>query len=114
MIPQSNDRRQCTRMPFVTMVLIDVELEGVQVEADLQNISISGMYVELEQGLSLGMICSIRIFIKGRHSRLVLDEIEGEVIRIEEGGMAIRFTSHMEWFTLFNIYSQYAGKELQV
>lgn len=114
MVPQSNDRRQCTRMPFVAMVLINVELEGLEVQADLQNISISGMYVELEQRFSLGMICSIRIFIKGRHSRLVLDEIQGEVIRVEEGGMAIRFTSHMEWFVLFNIYSQYAGNGLQL
>lgn len=113
MVSQSDDRRQCTRTPFITMVLITTGLEDLEVEADLQDISISGMYVELEQSLSLGTICSIQILIKGKHSRLILDDIQGEVVRAEEKGVAIRFTSNMEWFVLFKIYTQYARNRLQ-
>ncbi|MBU0945659.1 MAG: PilZ domain-containing protein [Proteobacteria bacterium] len=112
MVPQFADRRQCTRTHFMTMALIRVELEDLEVQADLQDISITGMYVGLEKSLSPGTICSIQIFIKGKHSDLILDDIEGEVVREGEGGMAIRFTSNMEWFVLFTIYSQYARNRL--
>lgn len=112
MVPQSDERRQCTRTPFVTLVLISAGVENVEVEADLQDISISGMYVEMTQRLSLGTLCSIRILIKGKHSRLILDDIQGEVVREGEGGVAIRFISNMEWFVLFKIYTQYARNAL--
>jgi len=92
----------------MTTVLITTGLADLEVEADLQDISISGMYVELEQKLPFGTVCSIQILITGKHSRLILDDIQGEVVREEEGGVAIRFTSNMEWFVLFKIYTQYA------
>lgn len=114
MTPHPNERRQCTRTTFLTTVLVNTGLEDLEVEADLQNISISGMYIELEQPVPLETVCSLQIIIEGKHSRLILDDIKGEVVRQEEGGVAIRFTSNMEWFVLFKIYTQYAKDSLYV
>ncbi len=108
MVPQANERRQCTRTPFKTTVLISTDEEELEVEADLLNISISGMYIEFQRNLPVGTLCSLQIVIAGRYSRLILDDIHGEVVRAEEGGIGIHFTSNMEWFVLFKIYTQYA------
>ncbi len=112
MEPQSDERRQCTRTPFLATVLISTDLEHLEIKADLRDISISGMYVELEQNISVGTVCSSRIIIEGKHSRLILDDIQGEVVREEEGGVAIRFASNMEWFVLFKIYTQFSKNAL--
>ena len=109
MTSNDDERRECTRTPFNTTVLLSTEIQDVEVEANLQNISISGMYVEVDQSLPVGTHCSIKILIKGQHSYLTLDDIQGDVVREDEGGVALCFTSNMEWFVLFKIYIQYAG-----
>jgi hypothetical protein len=101
------ERRACTRTLFFTGVTLRAKEVTVEVEADLLDISISGMYVRSEQVLPVGTLCTIEIKVTGNHSCLVLEDILGEVVRKDRQGMAIQFTSPMEWFVLFKIYTHY-------
>lgn len=101
-----DEKRQCSRTNFLTEVYISFG-EG-DVQADMLDISILGMFVETNADLQLGCECDIRIEIVGCNSKLLLDCIQGVVVRVTQAGVAIRFTSNMEWFVLFKIYSHYS------
>lgn len=105
-----NEKRMCTRTPFLTGVTLRAD-DGALVSASLLNISISGMLVRTTDQIPAGTTCKIEIVVTGRHSRLVLDAIEGQVVRQEKNELAIQFTSRMEWFVLFNVYSHYCRQD---
>lgn len=106
------ERRVCTRTPFLTDVILRSASDDAGVQADLLNISISGMFVQVNQGIPVGTSCIIEIRVMGNHSRLVLEDIHGEVVRQDENGMAIHFTSRMEWFLLFKVYTHYCQQAM--
>lgn len=101
------ERRGRVRTPFITDAVISCDSVTLRTAVDLVNISISGMYVETDTSIAADSICDIRIVIRGKHSRLILDDIQGVVIRNDEKGFAVKFTSDMEWFVLFKIYTRY-------
>lgn len=103
-----DEKRQCSRTDFITDVYISFGEDKVQVRADMLDISILGMFIETNFDIEVGRDCEIRIEIFGCNSKLLLDGIHGVVIRTADTGVAIRFTSNMEWFVLFKIYSHYS------
>ncbi|MEK6202198.1 MAG: PilZ domain-containing protein [Desulfobulbaceae bacterium] len=110
---EKKERRVCTRTPFLTDVTLRAEPDGLALKADLLNISISGMFVRLDHDLPPGTSCTIGIMVTGNHSRLLLEDIQGEVVRQDEQGTALHFTSRMEWFVLFNVYTHYCRQEIE-
>lgn len=110
---ERRERRMCTRAPFLTDVALRLGNADTVVNADLVNISISGMFVRIDQKIPMGTDCTIEIKVSGKHSRLLLEDIQGEVVRQDEHGIAIHFTSKMEWFVLFNIYTHYCRQETE-
>lgn len=103
-----DEKRQCSRTDFLTEVYISFGKDDVEIQADMLDISILGMFIETNQHIALGRECEIKIEIVGCNSKLLLDCMHGEVIRTSDTGVAIRFTSNMEWFVLFKIYSHYS------
>ncbi len=103
-----DEKRQCSRTEFLTEVFISFGEDDIQVQADMLDISILGMFVETTKELQVGRECEIRIEIVGCNSKLLLDCIHGVVVRSSDTGVAIRFLSNMEWFVLFKIYSHYS------
>ena len=97
----------CTRTPFLTDVTLRSGAADTGVQGDLVNISISGMFVRIDQAIPVGTACTIEIIVTGNHSRLVLEDIQGVVVRQDEHGVAIHFTCRMEWFVLFKVYTHY-------
>lgn len=104
---ENNDKRVCSRTPFLTDVRLRAKGYDNEIEADLFDISISGMYVQARQTLQVGTLCTIVIKVYGKHSYLLLEDIHGEVVRQDKQGIAIHFTSPMEWFVLFKVYTHY-------
>jgi len=102
---EKREKRSCTRTPFLTDVTLRLGDVDTGIEADLLNISISGMFVRIEQVIPVGTPCTIEIRVTGNHSRLLLEDIHGEVVRQDEYGMAIHFVSKMEWFIIFKVYT---------
>lgn len=107
------ERRMCTRTPFLTDVTLRSGGANTVVQAELVNISISGMYVRMDHLLPLGTACTMAIRVTGNHSSLLLEDIQGEVVRQDEHGIAIQFVSKMEWFVLFTIYTHYCRQEME-
>ncbi|MEN8190861.1 MAG: PilZ domain-containing protein [Thermodesulfobacteriota bacterium] len=102
------EKRTRVRTPFVTEAIIISEAVNLKADVELSNISISGMFVETDQVIEKGTLCDVQIIINGKHSRLIIDDIQATVVRHEEGGLGLNFTSDMEWFVLFKIYTRYA------
>ncbi len=102
---EKRERRSCTRTPFLTDVTLKLGDVDTGIEADLLDISISGMLVRIEQVIPVGTPCTIEIRVIGNHSHLLLEDIQGEVVRQDEHGMAIHFISKMEWFIIFKVYT---------
>ncbi len=109
---EKRERRICTRTPFLTDVTLRSGDVDTGIEADLLNISISGMFVRIDRVIQVGTPWTIEIRVTGNHSRLLLEDIQGEVVRQDEQGVAIHFTSRMEWFVLFNVYTHYCREEI--
>jgi hypothetical protein len=108
---EKNEKRACTRIPFLTDVVLKTSLAYTDIAAELLNISISGMLVKIDHDLPVGTSCALEIRVAGNHSRLVLEDISGEVVRQDQNGLAIHFTSRMEWFVLFTVYTHYCRQE---
>ncbi len=103
------ERRQCTRTFYSTRAQVLLDNGLTIVEGELQDISIVGMYIETKARIPLGSTCRIQIIISAQHSRLTLEDIEGVIIRTDDIGLGIQFTSNMEWFVIFKIYAHFSG-----
>lgn len=108
------ERRKVTRTRYVTNVFLTFPGEPVELQGELQDISLFGMYVETARQMAIDTSCTIRIVITARNSRLTLDDLQGKVVRRDAHGMGIRFVAKLEWYVLFNIYSHFSrdGREL--
>ena len=84
------EKRKFTRTPFEMEIRVVTD-DRVAISHRLKNISLGGAFVVLEKPLPEGSLCIITIDLIGPKSLLQL-EVEGEVIRSELEGMAVKFT----------------------
>ena len=70
----------------------------------LRDISISGVFMEMNDCPKVGHRCDIDIVFEGNHSRLLIEGVGGSIIRSDEGGVAVRFDERLEWFILIPLY----------
>ena len=103
------ERRQCTRAFFSTRAQVLLDSGHTIIEGKLQDISIIGMFIETNASIPVGSSCSIQIIIPAQNSRLILEDIQGVVVRSMDTGLGIQFTSNMEWFVIFKIYTHFSG-----
>lgn len=106
------DRRERVRTGFVTDVTLICENEKIDVVAEMKDISIMGMFVRTDHDFVPGSCCDVIISIAAKNSRLTLDNISAKVVRTSREGVALQFTSNMEWFVLFKIYTHHSKKGL--
>jgi hypothetical protein len=108
------ERRKGTRTSFVTRANLIFTDGQADLEGELQDISIFGMFIETLGDAVVGSSCSVRIVITAKNSRLVIDGIEGVIVRSAGRGVGIQFTSNMEWFVIFKVYTHFSknGEEL--
>jgi hypothetical protein len=53
---------------------------------------------------SNGVECDLEIVLNGNHSRLIIDNLKGRVVRTDESGAGIQLTDRLEWVALVPIY----------
>lgn len=99
-----NDRRRFVRMPFMSKALCHVGSTGREHLGTIRDISMVGLYLELQDRPEDGCQCTVKIYFQGEHSRLVIEKVTGEIVRCEDAGVAIRFDHRLEWFVLIPIY----------
>jgi hypothetical protein len=99
-----DERRVSVRMPFVTEGSCTVHDMNRKYCGTIRDISITGLFMEMNDGPEVGRKCNIEIVFKGEHSRLVIEDLGGIISRNDEDGIAIRFDERLEWFVLIPLY----------
>jgi hypothetical protein len=84
------DRRKFIRIEMKVEIKVE-DGETIVTEAKLRDISLGGMFVLVEEPLTVGTACTLTIKLEGWSSLLRIG-LQGEVVRVEEGGMAVKFT----------------------
>jgi hypothetical protein len=102
------ERRRKTRVQFTTQVVVKTEESEIVTEANSEDISIKGIFVNTEQKIPAGTSCDVEILLMGTSTRLVLD-IKGVITRQDETGLGIVFDSmdldsyiHLKNIILYN------------
>lgn len=70
----------------------------------LRDISITGVFMEMNDCPKVGHQCDIDIIFEGNHSRLLIQGVGGSIIRSDEDGVAVHFDERLEWFILIPLY----------
>ena len=88
----NEERRKKTRVHFRTQVIIKTEKSEIVAEANSEDISIKGVYVNTEKKIPVGTPCDIEILLTGTSTRLALT-INGVITREDSSGLGITFDS---------------------
>jgi hypothetical protein len=99
-----DERRISVRMPFVSEGFCIVHDTNRKYCGTLRDISITGLFMEMDNGSEAGRKCEIEIIFKGKHSRLLIEDLDGIVSRKDENGIAVQFDERLEWFVLIPLY----------
>jgi hypothetical protein len=75
-----------------TAVEVEVAGAGGSAHGTTRDISLAGMFVKTDQPIPEGSTCTATLFIDGRAGTMQI-VIQGEIVRVGSGGMAIGFTA---------------------
>jgi len=85
-----DEKRKFTRIPFQTQIRVTCG-DRTLVSHGLKNIGLGGAFVELQDVIPPGSPCLLEIDLIGAASLLRI-QVEGDVVRCEDDGIAIKFT----------------------
>jgi hypothetical protein len=113
------ERRQSNRIVFRVRAELSVQDLHYRAE-EISNLSLGGCLLPISEELALGTACQVEIHIGGTSSELNI-RVEGEILRCNEKGVAVKFTKigRDSLLHLQNIirhsepYSESAAKEFQ-
>jgi len=98
------ERRVSFRMPCVTDVICHVDEKDKKYRGVLRELSITSLYMVLDDCPQMASKCVVDIVLEGEHSRLKIENISGSIIRVDDSGVAILFDERLEWFALAPLY----------
>jgi hypothetical protein len=101
---RSDERRVSVRTPFVSKGFCAVQETEKKYSGTLRDISITGLFMEMGSCPDAGQKCAIEIVFEGAHSRLVIENVTGTILRNDDGGVAVHFDERLEWFVLIPLY----------
>lgn len=96
-VQSPDDRRDTIRVNFITDVSVTLPRQDTTIRAKLRDLSMSGMSIHTMKQVAAGSPCTVKILLNGRYSQLVVNKLEGEVMRSEPGIMAIQFRHKFNW-----------------
>ncbi|WP_028582897.1 PilZ domain-containing protein [Desulfogranum mediterraneum] len=101
-----NDRRTGVRIQTPAQVKVQPKGATEVFVSTASDVSVSGL--AMVNGLPkefLGQPCFLQIVFRGEHSRLVIDQLAGEIVRTTHPA-AISFAKPLEWLLLFTVYQK--------
>ena len=104
-----NERRNGIRVDFKLPVEIRCPETETLLKGVLVNLSIHGMLLKLQSNSLLvtgdrGKTCMARLIFQGKVSKLMIDELQFTIIRVENNMLALELSEPLEWFLLFTVY----------
>jgi len=103
-IQEMGERRESVRLNFVTDVVVRLEPDK-KINGQLINLGMGGMSFKSPEQVEVGTSCSIEIIIPDKHSKLIIQDVGGDVVRCSGTEIAVRFWHRFEWLTLFHVYN---------
>ncbi|RJX17319.1 MAG: PilZ domain-containing protein [Desulfobulbus sp.] len=103
-IQDLNDKRHAVRVNYVADATVVFKPDASPLQGRLKNLSIDGILLATEQVAAAGTLCTVTIVVQDRHSRLLIDDLAGEVVRSDPGELGIKFLHPFEWLALFHVY----------
>ncbi|HBI15783.1 MAG TPA: hypothetical protein DDY20_09770 [Desulfobulbaceae bacterium] len=103
-IQDLNDKRHAVRVNFVADATVTFQQENRSLQGLLKNLSLDGILMQTEEVAAEGTPCIVTIVVQDRHSRLIIDDLAGEVVRSATGEMGIKFLYPFAWLALFHVY----------
>ncbi len=98
---QSAERRVSFRMPFATEVICHADELDKKYCGTLRDLSITSLFMEVDDSPHIGCRCHVNIILKGKHSRLEIKNVSGSIVRSDDNGVAICFDERLEMTVLF-------------
>lgn len=108
------DKRMCSRTHFTAYVELWEKEKSIIFAGKMTDVSMFGLYFLTAERLPVGTACEVKISIHAKSSRLTIDDIQATVVRHGEDGLGVSFSTSIEWFALFNVYSYYGKDEENV
>ncbi len=100
-----DDRRKGGRLTSHILVYVTPKGEGRTFEGVSSNISVTGLALDFEIPPEyLQRSCTVRIVLRGQHSNLVIESLQGVIVRSGKNSAAVTFQKPLEWFLLFSVY----------
>lgn len=85
-----DERRRSTRVLFQATVTLHFD-DADFPDRETSDLSIKGVFVQGITGRSIGDRCAVELHLAGTSSQLLL-RMDGEVVRVEKNGIAIKFS----------------------
>lgn len=98
------DRRETFRMVFQPEAVCRLNENNISYTGKIRDISMLSLFLEVENCPAISGKCDARIILKRQHSRLIIDNLEGSIIRSDDQGIAIQFDQPLEWFNVVPLY----------
>jgi hypothetical protein len=103
-IQDLNDKRHTVRVNFVADATVTFNPDNGSLQGRLKNLSIDGILLHTEEVAAEGTPCTVTIVVPDLHSRLIIDDLAGKVVRSGPGEMGIKFLYPFAWLALFHVY----------
>ncbi len=103
-VKRVDERRAAFRMDVVSKAVCYLKAEGVMISGPIKDISIAGLYLETHERPEPGSAFEVEIVLSGKHSQMILGSMTGNVVRIDDNGLAITFDQRFEWFAMVPLY----------
>ena len=94
------DRRETFRMVFHPGAICHLNENDTSYSGTIRDISMVGLFMEVKNCPTVSGKCDTRIILKSEHSRLIIDNLKGSIIRCDDKGIAIQFDERLEWFNV--------------
>ncbi len=94
--------RKKARIKYSAQASVRSSKKGVM-HGVVRDIGQQSLYVRAEQLFALDEIVEVEILLYGYDSQVSI-KANGSVSRIDHGGVAIRFSSPLEWWPLFSLF----------
>ena len=103
-IQEMGERRESVRLNFVTDVVVSLKPD-TKINGRLINLGMGGMSFASSEQVDIGTPCSVEIILPDKNSRLIIQDVKGDVVRCDGSEIAIRFWHRFEWLALFHVYN---------
>ena len=100
-----DDRRNGSRLTYRVHVTVTLLSDGITFQGWSNNVSISGLALDAEIPEKYqDQECIVHIVFPGESSKLIIDDVHGQVVRCSTSSSGISFLNPLEWFVLFPVY----------